>query len=339
MAYGMERRKEMTLNIASLTAISLLGLLLVSEAFAFDPFSKEELEALDSRLQEISRMEGGKRETDEIWADMKNKMLSGEEKGLYFQPHKLNYFILNGLPGDPEAQVKFQISAKYQVFEGSLNIFRRNYFPLYMSYTQKSFWNIGQTSAPFEENNYNPEIFLDYPIPGNPLKLSHIVLSGEHESNGRDGAVSRSWNRLYVLFSFGVEARDGLKKMGTLHKEKYKAYLKLWEAYGTEDQDDYLKSIGRDEKFLDYAGKGEIGFSIRELPFLSRIEWFKNNQLDFMTRIFRDWDKESYEIGYHQNVPGTNFFVYVQYWNGFGESLQRFDKRDSKLKGGLSFFF
>lgn len=317
-----------------LLTLSLLFTLSVSSAFAFEPFSKEEIGKLESKLQEIYDKEGGKRSRDDIWEEMKARL--NEEKGLYFQPHKLNYFILNGLPRvDPEAQVKFQISAKFQVFEGSLNYF----VPLYLSYTQKSFWNVGQPSAPFEENNYNPEVFLAYPIPGNMFKLDHIVISGEHESNGRDGAASRSWNRLYALFSFGVEASDGLKKKGALRKEKYSAYLKFWEAYGYEDQDDYLKSIGKNEKFLDYAGRGEVGFSIREFPFISRFDWFKNNQLDFRTRVFRDWDKESYEIGYHQNIPSTNFFLYVQYWDGFGESLQRFHKRDSRLKAGLSFFY
>mgnify|MGYP001566618426 CR=1 FL=1 len=306
---------------------------------AVGQFTAEELEKLEAKIHKISDQEDAKREKEEIWAEMKKKLLFGDEKGLYFQPHKLNYFILNGLPGDPEAQVKFQISAKYKVFEGNLKVFKRNYLPLYMAYTQKSFWNIGKPSAPFEENNYNPEMFLDYPIKGSGIYLDHVVIGGEHESNGRDGAESRSWNRVYLQFSFGIEAGDGIEKKGVLRKEKYAAYLKLWEAYGEEDQDDYLKSIGRSEGFLDYAGRGEVGFSIRELPVLSRVSWLKNNQLDFRTRIFRDWDKGSMEIGYHQNIPTTNFFLYLQYWDGYGESLQRFSERDTKWKGGLSFFF
>jgi len=262
-----------------------------------------------------------------------------ERKGLDFTPHRLNYVVVNGLPGDPTAQVKFQISAKYQVFEGSLKIFRRNVLPLYFAYTQKSFWNIGRPSAPFEENNYNPEVFLDYPVSDNVLRLDHVIVSGEHESNGRDGSESRSWNRLCVRLSFRIKVGEGLKKKGILRKDKYSAYLKLWKAYGTEDQDEYLESSGRNERFADYAGRGEIGISIREIPFVSEISLLQNNQLDLTTRIPRDWNRKSIEIGYHQNVPSTNFFLYIQYWNGYGESLQRFDRRDIRLKVGFSFFF
>ena len=308
-------------------------------AHAFEPFTPDEIERLELRLKDSSRAEGENRNADEIWADIKKKLLLGEERGLNFRPHKLNYFIANGLPGDPAAQVKFQISAKYQVFEGNFKVFKRNYFPLYMAYTQKSFWNVGIPSAPFEENNYNPEMFLDYQVKGSGIYLDHVVIGGEHESNGRDGAESRSWNRLYLLLSFGIEAKEGLEEKGVLRKEKYSTYLKIWEAYGEEDQDDYLKSIGRNETFLDYAGRGEVGFSIRELPIISYFRVLRNNQLDFRTRIFRDWDKGSIEIGYHQNIPYTNFFLYVQYWDGYGESLQRFSSHDTKWKGGLSFFF
>lgn len=324
----------------------LISILLLSSnipVLAFEPFTDMETELIQKKIDDAYQEAEGKHTKEEIWDDWRKNMLESEpgkkRLSLDFSPHKLNYFITNGLPGDPAAQVKFQISAKYQVFEGNLKIFKRNYFPLHMAYTQKSFWNIGIPSAPFEENNYNPEVFLDYQVEGSGIYLDHVVISGEHESNGRDGAESRSWNRLYVLLLFGIEAKDGLEEKGVLRKEKYSAYLKLWQAYGYEDQDDYLKSIGRNEKFLDYAGRGEVGFSIRELPYLSNIAWLKNNQLDFKTRIFRDWDKGSIEIGYHQNIPYTNFFLYLQYWDGYGESLQRFSSHDTKWKGGLSFFF
>lgn len=310
--------------------------------YAFEPsFTDEERSKLDNRLKEISEAEGRKRSEDEIWVDFKKQLLEPEAQkpGLNFQPHKLNYFVTNGLPGDPAAQIKFQISAKFRVFEGNFNYLENNVFPLYFAYTQRSFWDIGKPSAPFGENNYNPELFLDYPVSENRFKLNHVVLSGEHESNGRDGVESRSWNRLYVLFSFGIESKDGLEKKGVLRKEKYSGSLKLWQAYGYEDQDDYLSSIGKNEKFLDYAGRGEVSFSIREVPIISLCPWLKNNQLDFKTRMFRDWDKGSYEIGYNQKIPSTDFFVYIQYWDGFGESLQRFDKWDTKWKAGLSFFY
>lgn len=310
---------------------------------AFEPFTQEDVEKLGIKLQEIYQAEGGKRSKDEIWAGLKKELLEAkaeaERPGLNFQPHKLNYFILNTLPPDEAAQVKFQISAKYRVFEGSLGIFKRNYFPLYFAYTQKSFWDIGRYSSPFEESNYNPEVFLDYRIDAditNNVKLRNFMISPyEHESNGLDGVKSRSWNRSYIACSLGF----GTTTKSAPKSDRASMYFKLWNAYSYSDQDNYLKALGKDERFLDYAGRGEVGFSIRELPIISSIKWFENNHIDFKTRIFREWDKGSYEIGYHQNIPSTNFSLYAQYWDGYGESLLRFDERDSKLKAGLSFFY
>ena len=39
--------------------------------------------------------------------------------------------------------------------------------------------------------------------------------------------------------------------------------VKLWRASNYSDQDDYLQSIGSQDKFLDYMGRGEIGISVR----------------------------------------------------------------------------
>ena len=52
-------------------------------------------------------------------------------------------------------EAKFQISFKRRLFE-------YEWVPLYLGYTQKSFWQVydGPKSRPFRENNYNPEMFL-----------------------------------------------------------------------------------------------------------------------------------------------------------------------------------
>ena len=128
--------------------------------------------------------------------------------------HKVNYFALNHWPGENDAQIKFQISMKFRVLEPNLYILKYNLFPAYFAYTQKSLWNEGQESMPFEESNYNPEFFLDYPVNAaiiGRLRLRNVLLSPlEHESNGLDGVRSRSWNRQYVLIKFGFEAREKL---------------------------------------------------------------------------------------------------------------------------------
>jgi len=316
-------------------------------ALAFEPFTGKETELIQKKIDDAYQEAEGKETKEEIWNDWKKEMVESEPRkkrlSLDFSPHKLNYFIINWPEATEDFQVKFQISAKYQVFEGNLNIFRRNYFPLYFAYSQKSFWDVGKYSMPFEENNYNPEAFFDYRLDYDILdrfKLRDVIVSPyEHESNGLDGVQSRSWNRYYVTFLFGLEPLERLKYTNALIKDKFSLYIKLWNAYSYSDQDDYLKATGRDGKFLDYAGRGEAGISIRELPILSSVKWLKNNQLDVKTRILRDWGKESYEVGYSQNIPSTNFFLYIQYWHGYNESLLRFAEHEKRMKAGPSFFF
>jgi outer membrane phospholipase A len=94
--------------------------------------------------------------------------------------HKVNYFSVDHWPGDNDAQVKFQISMKFRVLKPNLYVFKYNLFPAYVAYTQKSLWNVGQESMPFEESNYNPEFFLDYPVNTaiiGRIKLRNIVIS------------------------------------------------------------------------------------------------------------------------------------------------------------------
>ena len=249
--------------------------------------------------------------------------------GLVFEPHKLNYFVLNSVPPNENAQVKFQISSRFQVTEW------RDY-RLYFAYTQKSFWNIGKTSMPFEESNYNPELFIsrpmDRPIHRN-LKLHDLTFGlFEHESNGLSGIDSRSWNRSYVASSFGLESQKTLEETKPLIKHRFLMSIKLWIAYNKSSQEKYLESIGRgNEAFLDYAGWGEVRASLRDI-------FLPKNQVDFKTRIVPSWSHGSYEIGYHQNISTTNFFIYAQYWYGYGESLRRFAELDRRFKIGLSFF-
>jgi phospholipase A1 len=264
----------------------------------------------------------------------------GKETDRPVSAHKLNYFSANHWPMDANAQVKFQISMKFRVLEPNLYILKHNFFPAYVAYTQKSLWNTGQQSLPFEENNYNPEFFLDYPVDAallGRLKLRNIVVSPiEHESNGLSGAQSRSWNRQYVLFRLGLEAKEKLDITNSFLADKALLYIKLWHASGYSDQDDYLQSGGSSDTFLDYMGHGEIGISIRNFFWGGSL---RDHQLDIKTPIFRDTRKSSYEVEFRQQLPYMNFALYFQYWYGYGETLLRFDQFGHRGFAGLSFSY
>ena len=254
--------------------------------------------------------------------------------------HKVNYFSVDKWPGDNNAQVKFQISMKFRVLKPNLYVFKYNLFPAYVAYTQKSLWNEGQESRPFEENNYNPEFFLDYPVNTaiiGRIKLRNIVISPlEHESNGLVGVQSRSWNRQYVLVRFGLEAKEKLEVTNSFLSDKASLYVKLWQASGYSGQDAYLQSLGSSDKFLDYMGQGEIGVSIRNFLWRGSL---RDHQLDIKTPIFRDARKESYEFEFRQQLPNMNFAVYLQYWHGYGETLMRFDQFGRRGFAGFAFSY
>jgi phospholipase A1/A2 len=254
--------------------------------------------------------------------------------------HKVNYFAINNWPGNSNAQVKFQISMKFRLLEPNLYILKYNLFPAYFAYTQKSLWNVGQQSMPFEESNYNPEFFLDYPVNAviiGRFKLRNIVISPiEHESNGLAGDQSRSWNRQYVLIKFGLESKEKLEVTNSFLSDKASLYVKFWHASGYSEENAYLRSIGSNDTFLDYMGRGEIGVSVRNFLWGGSL---RDHQLDIRTPIFRDIHKESYEFEFRQQLPNMNFALYLQYWYGYGETLMRFDQFGRRGFVGLAFSY
>lgn len=254
--------------------------------------------------------------------------------------HKVNYFSIDKWPGNNNAQVKFQISMKFRLLEPNLYILKYNLFPAYIGYTQKSLWNAGQRSRPFEESNYNPEFFLDYPVNAaliGRFKLRNIIISPfEHESNGLTGGRSRSWNRQYVLIKFGLESKEKLGIANSFLSDKALLYVKLWRASGYSNQTDYFQAIGSADKFLDYMGRGEAGISVRNFIWGGSL---KNHQLDIRTPILRDNRNKSYEIEFRQQLPYMNFALYLQYWYGCGETLLRFDQFGRRGFIGLSFSY
>jgi phospholipase A1 len=264
----------------------------------------------------------------------------GENSDRPVSAHKVNYFSANRWPGNSNAQVKLQLSMKFRVLEPNLYVLKYNFFPAYFAYSQKTLWNVRQQSTPVEENNYNPEFFLDYPVNARisgRFKLRSIVISPiEHESNGLVGVQSRSWNRQYVLLKFGLESKEKLGITNSFLSDKALFSVKLWYASGYSESDAYLQSIGSNDNFLDYMGRGEVGWSLRNFLWGGSL---RDHQLDIKTPIFRDINKNSYEFEFRQQLPNMNFAVYLQYWYGYGETLLRFDQFGRRGFAGLAFSY
>ncbi len=247
--------------------------------------------------------------------------------------YKINYFTANSIPTDSDAQIKFQISAKYRVFNWEGRVPGGTISP-YFAYSQKSLWNYGESSKPFEESNYNPEFFVDYRTDSQygDFMLRNIIFSPfEHESNGLDGTQSRSWNRAYIAVRTGLYP---IEEDGTGSPlDRIELVLKLWHAWGYSDQDAHLRSIGSSSKFLDYAGRGEVELTVRNI--LLRGAW--GNQVNVTTRIFHDGDKNSVNFEYLQKIKNWHIIPYFQYWYGYNETLLRFDQLERRTFVGLAF--
>ena len=103
-------------------------------------------------------------------------------------------------------EVVYQLSLKKQITYNLLGLNES----ILVSYTQKVWWQIYDSSAPFRETNYQPEVFMILPTSDTideATGLKVMQIGYLHESNGEEGYRSRSWNRLYAT---GVWQWDNL---------------------------------------------------------------------------------------------------------------------------------
>ena len=244
-----------------------------------------------------------------------------------FSMHEENYFI-TGIPSDPETstnQVKFQISFKFDLTpnEGPCGLF--------FAYTQRSLWNAYAASSPFEDSNYNPQVFLVFGLkdisalrslpPAGKFTFLWVRLGGEHESNGQGGDTSRSWNRLFVSARFVILWGSNSAFYLTLQP-------KLWWPFVSSDNPD----------LIDYVGYGEL---------VSQIGWhylFQSGRWQDLTLgvLLRKGTVGSYgtvqlTLNYRPPWMFTSFSFYAQAFFGYDETLLHYNQRTSVFRFGIAF--
>lgn len=224
----------------------------------------------------------------------------------YFGLYKDNYFIFGPSLTHPTKQntnVKFQISIAQRLTRATLPW--GTY--LYLFYTQKCFWNILEESMPMTDLNFNPGVGLTKPLFYNERYIGKLTFLIEHESNGRDGLDSRSWNRVAVAGNIFVN--NNLMVHG-----------KVWVPIVDSDNN---RGISR------YAGWGQFGAQmlsnnrrfIGGLTLVKRAGWNLNCNVvvDLAYRIFK----------------GDNQYLYLQFYNGYGEGLLEYNRHHCQLRAGL----
>ena len=239
---------------------------------------------------------------------------TGEDKSLTFlsiSTHNVNYFLplsytYKGRTGrNKRNEVKFQISIKKPIFENFFGLDEE----LYFAYTQTAWWQLYATSAPFRELNYAPELFLELPlkIQGfNMLKNTRIGLLHQSNGKGNENFESRSWNRIYSSFLF-VHNRFALSPR----------FWYIIDESSLNDNKDIAKYMGYFDLQFGYLGKNTF------------IATLYRNNLDLES------NKGAFEFNAGFDLFNNGIFWYVQYFNGYGESLIDYHKLMHKLSIGF----
>ncbi len=229
------------------------------------------------------------------------------DDGPYFGLYKDNYFIFGPAVGQKvtkkNTNIKFQISIAQRLTRSTLPW--GTY--LFLFYSQKCFWNVLENSMPMTDLNFNPGIGLTKPLFVKNRFVGKLNLILEHESNGRDGTESRSWNKISLSSNVLIDPQ-------------VMVHAKFWIPIvdGMENKD-----------ILDYCGIYQVGgtwTSVNKrfgagVTLVKRKGWNLNYNtiIEFNYRLFKR----------------DNQFLFVQYYNGYGEGLLAFKEFHSQLRVGL----
>ena len=309
----------------------------------FDDLKCAQIQDGDARLKCFDDLAGRKppAPSESVLTKLWDLDPQNRRRSFVLTPHRPNYFLpvaYNSTPNrddaldfDPNAQAnyneaKFQISIKAKVWQDALKDVLKDVFEsdigvkgidLWFAYTQLSFWQLYNSafSAPFRDTNYEPELLInlrtDYELLG--FKGRILKLGFNHQSNGRSKPLSRSWNRLVA--NVGLE------------KENLNILLKTWYRIPEDEQGDDNPDITR------YMGYGELWGTLYWNR--HRFSAMLRNNLrpgDNRGAIQLDW---SIPVSMISENLGDKFSFYIQYFNGYGESLLDYNKSINRISAGF----
>ena len=227
--------------------------------------------------------------------------------GPFFGLYKDNYFALGTdpfhTPNKYNSGVKFQLSISQRLTNATLPW--GTY--IYLFFSQKVFWEIFQDSMPMSDLNFNPGIGWSKPFFVKDRYCGKLTLILEHESNGKDGEASRSWNKVslagtaYVTDWLGVHA---------------KYWIPIVDGMNNKD-------------ILKYSGIFQMGFQLNSndrrftlgATFVKRQGW----NMNWNTNIQAGWriHKES------------NQYLFLDFYNGYGEGLLAYNQFHNRIRFGI----
>lgn len=216
-----------------------------------------------------------------------------------------NYFVLGtSLTGSPKADnsnVKFQISISHRLTSSLLPF--RTY--LFLTYTQLAIWDVFQDSFPFRDINYNPGIGLGRALIKDNRYLGGVLLQFEHESNGKDGLASRSWNKISIGSNI-------------IFNRYWSASGKLWIPFvDGENNPDLTRYVGWSKWGTEYRDKrAKYIVSAVVSP---RRNFSANLHINFAMKINQM----------------ANQYLYIDFYNGYGENMLDYNSYRRQLRIGF----
>lgn len=253
-----------------------------------------------SSLQaQIVKMENDERLSDSIRREFDN--------GPYFSLYKDNYFTvgttIGSCPTRTNSDVKFQVSIAQRLTKSTLPF--NSY--LFLFYNQKVFWNVFQNSMPVRDLNFNPGLGLSKLLIVKDRVIGKASVLIEHESNGRDSINSRSWNKIsfcgsiYLSSQFMIHAKYWIPIVDGVNNKDILRYSGIYQSG--------IQVTSHDKKF---------GLA---LTLIKRKGWNLNCNtiVEFNYRLFKK----------------DNQYLFLQYYNGYGESMLDYKQFHSRLRMGI----
>jgi outer membrane phospholipase A len=213
---------------------------------------------------------------------------------------------------------KFQVSFRFELIDFYAGE-RKQGQPargINVAYTQTSIWDLESNSQPFFDSSYKPGAFLLYQDIGNGnLSLfDRFDIEGgyQHHSNGNGGVDSRHIDILYLKPTFGWRLFE---------MSYFFVSPKLWT---------YLTKSALNEDIADWWGyldleltwRADFGLQVETHTMPAKEITTFNAQLTYpLSNLWRP----------------LNFYAFVDYWNGAGETILRYDATGSGWIFGISF--
>lgn len=222
-----------------------------------------------------------------------------------FSVYKDTYFV-TGVPLNKEitsntADATFQVSIRQRLTKSILPF--KTF--AYLTYTQKSFWDIYAKSSPFRDTNYNPGVGLGKYLFYNNKLTGAIFAQIKHESNGRDEKDSRSWNYLSLSMKYFFNTRFNIAG-------------EFWIPY---------VDGGNNKDLLDYRGLGYVAINYIS----DKHRWWLSAELNPK----KDFGVNTVLSAGFRISESSNQYLFVRFFQGYGESLLDYNKYTMNVRAGI----